>query len=85
MAADPKEVKKMLADIESARTHGRSIEPPSRLSAGNILGSRTDAFNEAVKQQTKTFNKGRIPEDPNAEIMDMQSDLRKKIEARKKQ
>jgi hypothetical protein len=54
--ADKAQVKKMLDDIESARQSGRAVEPPTRLQRGNILGAKTAAFKEAVKQQGAKVN-----------------------------
>lgn len=51
MAADPELVKKYLAEIEHDRTSGLMTTPPDRLQPGNILGGKTAAFIEAVKQQ----------------------------------
>lgn len=75
--ADKDQTKKFLDDIETARKNGRAIFPPSRLQAGNVLGAKTAAFKEAVKQQVKSVA-------PVDDVMDSQSRLRKAFEARKK-
>jgi hypothetical protein len=70
--ADTKLVKKFLDDIESARANGRSVEPPARLQNGNILGAKTAAFKEAVKEQGKKVNPPKAaPYTQSGELFDM--------------
>lgn len=51
--ADPKQVKKYLDEIERKRKVGVAVETPGF--ARNILGGKSEAFTEAVKQQGKTI------------------------------
>lgn len=74
------DVQTALDDIEKARKSGRAVMPPARMQPGNILGSKTAAFNEAVKEQGTMLNPK--PKDPNADINDVQSRLRKAVQAR---
>ncbi len=80
--ANAAQIKKTLDEIEAARKSGRMVMPPSRFQAGNILGAKTEAFNEAVKQQGKPASTA--APDAGDDIMDSQSRLRKAVEARKK-
>lgn len=50
--ADKAEVKKQLDEIEAARKSGMAVKPPI-FGRGNILGQKTRAFKEAVKEQGK--------------------------------
>ncbi len=80
--ADKAQIKKQLDDIEAARKNGRMVMAPSRFQAGNILGAKTEAFEEAVKAQGKPTV---MPApDKGDDVMESQSRLRKAIEARKK-
>lgn len=49
--ADKREVRKQLEAIEADRKIGRLTVPPARLARGNLLGGKTEAFIEAVRQQ----------------------------------
>ena len=78
--ANKKLVDEMLADLESARKSGRAVSPPSRLQRGNILGAKTAAFNEAVKQQGKVMPKPK-PYKQSEELFEM-AERAKKVRSR---
>lgn len=83
MAADPALVKKYLQEVEDDRKSGRMSQPPTWLQPGNILGGKSAAYAEAVKQQGQMLNPKPAPGSDD-DIMSAQSDLRKKIEKQKK-
>jgi hypothetical protein len=81
--ADKALVKKYLDQIEADRATGRASTPPRRLQKGNLLGGKTAAFIEAVKEQGKIVNPPKstsTQDDPMAE----QSIMRQRVEAAKK-
>lgn len=59
--ANPDLVKLYLAQIEADRAAGRPSVAPSMLQLGNLLGDKSDAFAEAVRQQGQMLYKMKHP------------------------
>lgn len=59
--AAPELVKRYLTEIEADRVAGRPSIAPSWLQPGNILGGKSDAFAQAVKQQGLMLLKLKYP------------------------
>jgi hypothetical protein len=82
--ADKELVKKYLDQIENERKTGRATVPPTRLQKGNLLGGKTRAFIEAVKEQGKIVNPKKAPTSAQDDPMGEQSIMRQRVEAAKK-
>jgi hypothetical protein len=82
--ADKALVKKYLDQIEADRATGRASTPPRRLQKGNLLGGKTAAFIEAVKEQGKIVNPKKSTTSSQDDPMAEQSIMRQRVEAAKK-